>query len=159
LNGFFASLGRGSPVGDRYCIRERCEACGSPCRRSECSHPHGTGFPGGYARRTGKLGAKRDAADSRTVGRLAARHDREARQGCLKDQLAKKIPCRYIPLNEAGETIDSLYRHSTQEELEAAFAQWLKTAIARLQREKKERLRASEHPVVHVRARFVQPKV
>jgi len=76
-----------------------------------------------------------------------------------EDQLAKKIPCRYIPLNEAGETIDSLYRHSTQEELEAAFAQWLKTAIARLQREKKERLRASEHPVVHVRARFVQPKV
>ena len=38
FKGFFASLGRGSPVGNRYCTRERSEACGSPCRRSECSH-------------------------------------------------------------------------------------------------------------------------
>ena len=80
---------------------------------------------------------------------------------CLLTQLvpedlrSKKIPCRYIPLSEHGETIDSFYRTGTQEELEAAVAQWLKTTIARLEQKKSEGLRASEHPEVHVRARFV----
>jgi hypothetical protein len=72
-----------------------------------------------------------------------------------QDLRSKKIPCRYIPLSEHGETIDSFYRTGTQEELEAAVAQWLKTTIARLEREKAEGLRGSEHPEVHVRARFV----
>ena len=30
----------------------------------------------------------------------------------------KKTPCRYIPLNEKGETIDSFYRSGTRSELE-----------------------------------------
>jgi hypothetical protein len=72
-----------------------------------------------------------------------------------EDLRSKKIPCRYIPLSEHGETIDSFYSTGTQEELEAAVAQWLKTTIARLEREKAEGLRGSEHPEVHVRARFV----
>jgi hypothetical protein len=72
-----------------------------------------------------------------------------------EDLRGKKIPCRYIPLSEHGETIDSFYHTGTQEELEAAVAQWLKTTIARLEREKSEGLRGSEHPEVHVRARFV----
>jgi hypothetical protein len=66
----------------------------------------------------------------------------------------KKIACRYIPLNERGETIDHFYRSGTQEELETAFSQWLKTTITRLEQEKAESLRASEHPEVHVRASF-----
>jgi hypothetical protein len=66
----------------------------------------------------------------------------------------KKIACRYIPLNELGETIDSFYRSGTQEELEASFSRWLKTTIARLEQEKAEVFRASEHPEVHVRATF-----
>jgi hypothetical protein len=72
-----------------------------------------------------------------------------------EDLRSDKIPCRYIPLSEHGETIDSFYRTGTQEELEAAVGQWLKTTIARLEREKAEGLRGSEHPEVHVRARFV----
>ena len=72
-----------------------------------------------------------------------------------EDLRSKKIPCRYIPLSENGQTIDSFYRTGTQEELQAAVAQWLKTTIARLEREKSEGLRGSEHPEVHVRARFV----
>jgi hypothetical protein len=67
----------------------------------------------------------------------------------------KNIACRYIPLSEQGETIDSFYRTGTQEELETAIAQWLKSTIARLEREKAESITASEHPEVHVRARFV----
>jgi hypothetical protein len=71
-----------------------------------------------------------------------------------EDLRSKKIPCRYIPLSECGETVDSFYRTGTQEELEVVVAQWLRTTIARLEREKAERLRGSEQPAVHVRARF-----
>jgi len=67
----------------------------------------------------------------------------------------KKIPCRYIPLSEEGETIESFYRTGTQEEMETAVARWLRTTIARLEREKSEALSSSEHPEVHVRAKFV----
>ena len=38
-----------------------------------------------------------------------------------EESAKKKIPCRYIPLNERGETIDSFYRCGTAEELEAAL--------------------------------------
>lgn len=72
-----------------------------------------------------------------------------------EDRRDKKIPCRYIPLNENGETIDSFYCTGTQEELEVAVAQWLKSTITRLEREKVEGIRNSEHPEIHVRARFV----
>lgn len=66
----------------------------------------------------------------------------------------KKIACRYIPLNEYGETIDSFYRSGTQEELEVSFSRWLKTTIARLEEEKAESSRTSGHPEVHVHAKF-----
>ena len=65
----------------------------------------------------------------------------------------KRIPCRYIPLNERGETIDSFYRTGTQEELEAAVVEWLKTTIRQLEQEPRQALQ--EIPVVHVKAKFV----
>ena len=46
-----------------------------------------------------------------------------------------KIPCRNIPLNARGETIDSLYRTGTQMELEAALTKWLKSTIQKLEHE------------------------
>src|ERR1700687_5944919 len=72
-----------------------------------------------------------------------------------EDSRSKKIPCRYIPLTEQGETIDSFYHTGTPEELEAAVRQGLRTTIQRLEREKAESLKAYEHPEVHVPARFV----
>jgi hypothetical protein len=60
-----------------------------------------------------------------------------------------KIPCRYIPLNEREETVDLFYRCGTQDELEAAVKNWLKTTIARLEREQTEsapRENAQDHP-------------
>ena len=72
-----------------------------------------------------------------------------------EDRRDKKIPCRYIPLSENGETIDSFYRTGTQEEMEAAVARWLKSTITRLEQEQVEGIRDSEHPEIHVRARFV----
>jgi len=44
----------------------------------------------------------------------------------LRDQ---KSPCRLIPLNSKGETIDYLYRCGTQMELEEALAGWLRDQI------------------------------
>ena len=50
-----------------------------------------------------------------------------------KDQQNRKIACRYIPLNEQGETIDSFYRFGTRDELEATFGKWLRATIQRLE--------------------------
>lgn len=60
---------------------------------------------------------------------------------------AHKVPCRYIPLNESGETVDSFYRTGTLEELEAAVVKWLKTTIERLERESKETATEETPPV------------
>lgn len=44
----------------------------------------------------------------------------------------EKIPCRHIPLDEQGETIDSLHHWGTQEEIETAVAKWLRATIQEL---------------------------
>ena len=48
----------------------------------------------------------------------------------------EKVPCRYIPLNEKSETIQSLYRCGTPEELEAAVGEWLMNTIQKLEVER-----------------------
>jgi hypothetical protein len=45
------------------------------------------------------------------------------------------VPCRQIPLNAAGQTIDDLYRTKTEAEVEEAVAKWLRAAIAKLEQE------------------------
>lgn len=67
----------------------------------------------------------------------------------------KRVPCRYIPLNERGETVDSFYRTGTQEELEAAVVRWLKTTIDRLERESEQAPTTDETPKVPVKAKLV----
>jgi len=47
----------------------------------------------------------------------------------------KKFPCRHIPLNDRGETIDLLYKCGTEEEMERAVRHWLQTTIQRLESE------------------------
>ena len=68
-----------------------------------------------------------------------------------KDQQNRKIACRYIPLNEQGETIDSFYRYGTRDELEAAFGKWLRATIQRL--EKSGQPEAGRETEIHVRAK------
>lgn len=51
-------------------------------------------------------------------------------------QKQEKFPCRHIPLDESGQTLDSLYRTGTEEETYPIVAQWLKATIERLEREK-----------------------
>jgi hypothetical protein len=48
-----------------------------------------------------------------------------------------KSPCRHIPLNESGETLDSLYRYGDQTEIENSVGAWLRAAIRRLEEERR----------------------
>lgn len=66
----------------------------------------------------------------------------------------RKTPCRYIPLNEQGDTLDLLYRTATEKETEAKFVDWLKTSIARLERATAESQRVPDQPVIHVHGHF-----
>lgn len=43
------------------------------------------------------------------------------------------VPCHHIRLNDGGETVDSLYRTGTQEELEEALRNWLAATIRKLE--------------------------
>ena len=87
------------------------------------------------------------------------------RKSCSECALARFLPevleeisspCRYIPLNDNGETVDSFYRTGTQQELEAAVGRWLKKTIERLEREEVEERRMQRHPEIHVKARWVE---
>ena len=62
----------------------------------------------------------------------------------VPDELQKEnSPCRFIPLNENGETIDDFYRCGTQLETEEALAGWLRSQITRI-----EQLATSTRPLV-----------
>lgn len=84
--------------------------------------------------------------DSPTCLNFNAREDREPCSDCLlmqfvpEEKRSAKIPCRHIEFNAAGQTLDTLYDWSTQQEIEEALESWLKTTIQRLE---KERAKAS----------------
>ena len=42
-------------------------------------------------------------------------------------------PCRMIPMNDAGQTVEQLYGYSTQAELEEAVMLWLRNRIKELE--------------------------
>jgi hypothetical protein len=46
---------------------------------------------------------------------------------------SEAAPCQQIQLNDARETVDSLYRTGTQAELEEAVGRWLTATIKRLE--------------------------
>jgi hypothetical protein len=46
------------------------------------------------------------------------------------------LPCRHIPLNASGETLDSLYQNGDQREIEETVGSWLKATIHRLEEER-----------------------
>jgi hypothetical protein len=50
------------------------------------------------------------------------------------DRRKEKIPCRYIPLNEQGETLDSLYRRAIQDVIETEVSRWLRATIQEVER-------------------------
>ena len=47
---------------------------------------------------------------------------------------SQKFPCRHIPLDASGQTLDALYRHCDQAEVEETVSNWLQATIQRLER-------------------------
>jgi hypothetical protein len=47
----------------------------------------------------------------------------------------EKVPCRHIPVNQTGETLNTLYSTATMDEIEGTLRQWLEAEIARFERE------------------------
>ena len=52
------------------------------------------------------------------------------------DYREEDVPCHHIPLNEAGETVDTMERQYTQAELEEAVRNWLRATIRRIEQER-----------------------
>lgn len=52
------------------------------------------------------------------------------------EQRSEKIPCRHIPFNVFGENLDSLYRNSSQQEIEETVEEWLRITIQRLEEDR-----------------------
>lgn len=49
------------------------------------------------------------------------------------EERTTEVPCHHIPLNQSGETVDSVNRYDNQQELEDKVREWLKAMIARLE--------------------------
>ncbi len=49
------------------------------------------------------------------------------------EERGTEVPCHHIPLNQTGETVDSVNRYDNQQELEEKVREWLKAMIARLE--------------------------
>lgn len=47
-----------------------------------------------------------------------------------------ELPCRHIPFDKSGETLDSLYRYGEQAEIEDVLGNWLRATIQRLEEER-----------------------
>lgn len=47
-----------------------------------------------------------------------------------------QIPCRHIPFDTSGETLDSLYRYGDQVEIEQVVGGWLRATLKRLEEER-----------------------
>jgi hypothetical protein len=67
----------------------------------------------------------------------------------------ESVPCRFIPLNGNGQTVDSLYRCGTQQELETTLAGWLRKTIHELEIHE---LEVEEAAVQRQLSSFRQPK-
>jgi hypothetical protein len=56
---------------------------------------------------------------------------------------SEAVPCLHIALNESGETLDMLYRTSTNERTNEAAKKWLASAIRKLEFEPGEQRKAA----------------
>jgi hypothetical protein len=52
------------------------------------------------------------------------------------DYQSETIPCHFIPLNEAGETIEDLEANDSQSKLEEAVKGWLRTKISAIEQQR-----------------------
>jgi len=65
--------------------------------------------------------------------------DRQHEDTCLlmnfvpPEHRAEAVPCHFIPLTGAGETVEALEQRGDQQDLEATVLSWLRNAISRLE--------------------------
>jgi len=52
------------------------------------------------------------------------------------EQRAQDVPCRFIPLDDKGRTVDTFYRTGTQKEMIEAVHNWLCREIRRIETER-----------------------
>ncbi len=77
--------------------------------------------------------------DSLTCMNYDSKENRNPCSECVLMQLVPpefklaQVPCRRIPFNEAGESLDTLYRDGDQRALEDAARKWLRATILRLE--------------------------
>lgn len=80
--------------------------------------------------------------DSLTCMNFNTQGDREPCESCLlmkfvpPNRASEEIPCRHIPLNDAGQTLASLYQSGNQQDIEEALRNWLLASIKRLEQER-----------------------
>lgn len=80
--------------------------------------------------------------DSPTCMNFASPEDPVPCTDCVLIQLvppefrAEQIPCRHIPFDSSGETLDSLYRYGDQVEIEEVVGGWLRATIKRLEEQR-----------------------
>lgn len=85
--------------------------------------------------------ASRIFEDSLTCMNFNTQDGRTPCSSCLlmkyvpPSRAAEQIPCRHIPLNLEGQTLASLYESGSQQDIEEALRNWLRTAIKRLELE------------------------
>jgi hypothetical protein len=83
--------------------------------------------------------------DSPTCMNYDTKQQPEPCQACVLMDLVpmserkQAIPCRHIPLTMAGDTLETLYRWGSQNEIEDVYGKWLRTTIHRIE-EERERL-------------------
>ena len=92
--------------------------------------------------------------DSPTCINYACKENPRPCTDCVLMQLvpperrSEKFPCRHIPLDASGQTLDSLYRQCDQQEVEGTVGKWLRATIERLEEERKAQLQhENEYPL------------
>jgi hypothetical protein len=71
---------------------------------------------------------------------LVPGHESECHDDCIllgavpAEHRNQAMPCHFIPLNEAGETVGSFEEKGDQGKLEAAVKDWLRSTIERLKK-------------------------
>jgi len=82
--------------------------------------------------------------DSPTCMNYDSKENPEPCSHCVLMQLvppafrSATVPCRHIPMNQAGESLDSLYRYDDQAEIEESVEKWLRMTINKLEEERQK---------------------
>ena len=82
--------------------------------------------------------------DSPTCMNYDSKENPEPCSHCVLMQLvppafrSATTPCRHIPMNQAGESLDSLYRYDDQSEIEESVEKWLRRTINELEEGRKQ---------------------